>query len=323
MEMFPTRSADTLSPVQLPRQLLGARSRGDSAASLSSLSPYPSDPYNTPATRSVSGEHPYSGGKHVALDAPGLQRVDSTLSAVQDLHNETVDDELHCPTVPDNTPCHGSPSSFRYTMRNLPTIDEKLENLPSAINSNASVTSCSPPPSVTGERGQATPRALLSPLPYTTLTAQDPFVPHVSQDMPGVRENTDWHENIEEELDRGLTRLANLANDDFQNDSSVTAADHYHRRLSRLISHANRRYVITHLGEAIPSATMAERGNLADVRPTMVTNYEFQNLRSKVRDIQNIFSALLAHTGKNDNEVDKMSKTFEDLMKQYIGKHGG
>ncbi|KAF2807600.1 uncharacterized protein BDZ99DRAFT_464538 [Mytilinidion resinicola] len=303
--------------------MLGSRSRGDSAASLASVSPYPSDPYNTPVTRSVFGDQPHPGGKHVALDEPGLHRVDSTLSAVQDLHNETVDDELHCPTVPDNTPCHGSPSSFRYTMRNLPTIDEKLENLPAAINSNASVTSCSPPPSLTGERGQATPRALLSPLPYNPLTPVDPFVPHVAQDMPGVRENTDWHENIEEELDRDLTRLANLANDDFQKDPSVTAAEHYHRRLLRLISNSNRRYVISQLGEAIPSATMAERGNLADIRPAMVTNYEFQVLRSKVHDIQSVFSGLLAHTGKKDTEIDKLSKTFEELMKQYIGKHGG
>lgn len=106
---------------------------------------------------------------------------------------------------------------------------------------------------------------------------------------------------IEEALNRDLPCLANLANDDIRRGSSLNAAEHYHRRLSKALANSNRRYMITELREVVLS-TIAERGIL---KPTMATSYEFQSLRAKADDLQDNFSGLLSHLSQNDPEVDK------------------
>lgn len=304
-------SQDAICPPPPASQVLMkfTRSRTDSVASIATN--FPGVPFNTPASRSLASD---------LVPTPlNLNAVTQTLDAVQELHNETADD-YHQPAVPLNTPCHGSPNSYiRATIHSLPTIDEKLEKLPPPVaspTSPTSPTSCasfSPTSSVAGE--QASSPHAPSPLRLPPLTAENL--------LDGVRENTDWHDTIEEDMDRDLTRLANLANDDFQRDPSLTAADHYHRRLLKLLSSANRKYMITELGEAVVS-TMAERGSLASVKPTnMVTNYEFQNLRRKVGDMETIFMGLLSRLAKDgDKELDRLSQQFTDLMKGYAQTNG-
>jgi hypothetical protein len=91
----------------------------------------------------------------------------------------------------------------------------------------------------------------------------------------------------------------------------------------RLLSNANRRYTITQLGDAVPSSTMAERGSLVDVHSTVVTNCEFQTLRSKVQDMQNVLSGMLCYLGRSDKEVQKLGNQFEEMMKQNVGRNRG
>lgn len=274
-----------------------------------------------------------------------LQAVTQTLDAVQEVHNEAADDD-NPPRVPENTPCHGTPNShLRATFHNLPSIDEKLENLPPAVMSPTSCTSRSPRSSIAGEQGEpfglisvalGSPRdfvnanlsdkatigsLLAASRPDTITPVHVPLtVENPAKNLDNVREHSDWHENIEGDLDRDFVRLANLANDDFQRDPSTTAADHYHRRLLKLLSNSNRKYIITELGEAVVS-TMAERGSLAKVKPNMVTNYEFQILKRKVGDVESVLTTLLTLLAKGgDEELVDLGKNMAELMKGYVEK---
>lgn len=279
-----------------------SRSCADSSASVpSSFLPVP---YNTPTTRSLAGD--------VQESSVNLQAVTQTLDAVQEVHNEAADDG-HPPRVPENTPCHGTPNShFRAAFHNLPSIDEKLENLPPPVISPTSCTSRSPCSSIAGE--QASRPDTITPV-HVPLTVENP-----AKNLDDVREHSDWHENIEGDLDRDFVRLANLANDDFQRDPSITAADHYHRRLLKLLSNSNRKYIITELGEAVVS-TMAERGSLAKVKPNMVTNYEFQILKRKVGDVESVLTTLLTLLAKGgDEELVDLGKKMAELMEGYVEK---
>lgn len=55
------------------------------------------------------------------------------------------------------------------------------------------------------------------------------------EETGGVLENTTWQETIEEDVARGLARLANLAEDDHKVDPSRSAGEHYNARLGRLL----------------------------------------------------------------------------------------
>ena len=312
-----------------------SRSCADSSASV--LSSFLPVPYNSPATCSLAGD--------IQESPVNLQAVTQTLDAVQEAHNEAADDD-HPLRVPENTPCHGTPNShLRATFHNLPSIDEKLENLPPAVTSPISCTSRSPRSSIAGEQGEpfglisvalGSPRGfvnanlsdkatigslLAASRPDTTTPVHVPLtVESPAKNLDGVREHSDWHENIEGDLDRDFVRLANLANDDFQRDPSITAADHYHQRLLKLLSNSNRKYIITELGEAVTS-TMAEHGSLAEVKPNIVTNYEFQILERKVGNVESVLTTLLTLLAKGSNEelVD-LGKKMAELMKGILGK---
>lgn len=280
-----------------PVALKASRSRADSSTSVpSSFLPVP---YNTPATRSLAGD--------IQESPVNLQAVTQTLDAVQETHNEAADDE-NPPRVPENTPCHGTPNShLRATFHNLPSIDEKLGNLPPPMTSPISCTSRSPRSSIAGEQASR---------PDTITPAHAPLtVENLAKNLDGVREHSDWHENIEGDLDRDLVRLENLANDDFQRDPSITTADYYHRRLLNLLSNSSRKYIITELGEAVVS-NMAERGSPVEAKSKIVIDYEFQILKRKVDDMEAVLSALTTVLAKaSDKELINLHKKTAELTK--------
>ncbi|OCL11544.1 hypothetical protein AOQ84DRAFT_437639 [Glonium stellatum] len=313
-----------------PVALKASRSRADSSTSVpSSFLPVP---YNTPATRSLAGD--------IQESPVNLQAVTQTLDAVQETHNEAADDE-NPPRVPENTPCHGTPNShLRATFHNLPSIDEKLGNLPPPMTSPISCTSRSPRSSIAGEQGEhaglisvalGSPRdffttnlsdkatlgsLLAASRPDTITPAHAPLtVENLAKNLDGVREHSDWHENIEGDLDRDLVRLENLANDDFQRDPSITTADYYHRRLLNLLSNSSRKYIITELGEAVVS-NMAERGSPVEAKSKIVIDYEFQILKRKVDDMEAVLSALTTVLAKaSDKELINLHKKTAELTK--------
>ena len=78
----------------------------------------------------------------------------------------------------------------------------------------------------------------------------------------GVLEHTDWACDIEQDLDRNLTRLANLAQDDHHRDPNYTAQEHYHKRLVRILK--NQAYSSPLDGEG--NATLSNDEKLATIR---------------------------------------------------------
>ena len=115
--------------------------------------------------------------------------------------------------------------------------------------------------------------------------------------VDGVLEHTDWAFDIEQDLDRNLTRLANLAQDDHHRDPTYTAQEHYHKRLVRILKN-----------QAYSSPLGADEGNLA------LSNDEEL---ATVRAAKSIITDL-------NTKIDRLSVLISDLaVKQEESKGNG
>lgn len=71
--------------------------------------------------------------------------------------------------------------------------------------------------------------------PFKDLTSS--FESVVTITGPGVMEYNDWADQIEYDVLRGFQSLANLANDDYQKDPSISKQKHYNIRVHRMLNH--------------------------------------------------------------------------------------
>ncbi|KAI9691389.1 MAG: hypothetical protein M1820_009692 [Bogoriella megaspora] len=212
----------------------GGRTRAESINSLRG------PPHNTPDTQSVWGR----SSEH----SPDLDDVDERLATT------ALNDPLGLPTiVPDNTPHSSTPAShYRATISNLPSIDEKIEQLPpirvpssyaaSSRADNNSEVEHGDVPIIFGRRNSV--RSATSPqmLTYPDEGADKPLRRSVSATTTntGVREHSDWHDEVMAGTCRDLLRLRNLADDDHDRDPSKSANEHFTCRLLSCLHKSSR-----------------------------------------------------------------------------------
>lgn len=222
--------------------------------------------------------------------------------------------------VPENTPATNTPAShFRFSIPNLPSIDEALELLPppvfySRAYSDAGSSSITSPRAVRqprddllqprspctepideGEQGVisvaiGSPRLVSA---STDESAGSHETVHPGRVQPpvaptpvdgGVPEHNDWQEDIEQDVERDLARLANLAEDDHHRDPSQNPEQHYRRRLTALLNSPSRTYVFGDLGPVL----VAREGSATPVRSDTVPASKFEELQRRVDALTNL-----------------------------------
>ncbi|KAJ9648827.1 hypothetical protein H2199_000740 [Coniosporium tulheliwenetii] len=292
-------SSSPTSPSSL-RRVSMPRPRAESSASTRQ----PGPPMNTPDALSLAGDT-----RSLNLDAVNADLTEEPDIAYGD------------PTlVPENTPASNTPAShFRFSMLNLPSIDEALELLPPPVflssayldAGSSSVTSpraarqhredflrprssCTEPIDE-GEQGVisvaiGSPRFVSA---STDESAGSHETVHPGRVQPpvapipvdgGVPEHNDWQEDIEQDVDRDLARLANLAEDDHHRDPSQDPEQHYRRRLTALLNGPSRKYVFGDLGPV----SVAGEGSAIPIPSDTVPATEFERLQRRVDALTNL-----------------------------------
>ena len=134
----------------------------------------------------------------------------------------------------------------------------------------------------------------------------------------GVMEHTDWHDDIEQDLDRDLTRLANLAEDDHQRDPSKSAACHYNKRLITLLTHKNRRYHIDEHGHVIPTSFTAEPAS--PLKSHSIHPYKFDQLSLQVEELTRLLQDVTRARTQEKEDHEKLRTEVAHLAKIVDGK---
>lgn len=138
-----------------------------------------------------------------------------------------------------------------------------------------------------------------------------------------MREHTDWSAEVETEVKQSLIRLANLANDDNQQDDNLTVEEHYHFRLARLLNEgklldpsADLEVMAPHNpphtkvpGPGEPGDPFAWMRNVKSPAPHILAERERAALERRNRD--NMFAGQLDANKKN---VDSLAAKFEDKL---------
>ncbi|KKY24229.1 hypothetical protein UCDDS831_g02561 [Diplodia seriata] len=165
-------------------------------------------------------------------------------------------------TAPENTP---TASDRAISQQRLPSIAEVLQRLPELSNDVSSAAT------TLAEPGMADEEVLLhsSPLAPSSPTFNGRSSTPLSQH--GVREHTDWQEDVEADLDRALARLSNLARDDHEQDRAMSVEQHYTHRLDAAIERQRTRY--TYLQEAKSTVTtlLLHRAKLRSLLEAIIT----------------------------------------------------
>jgi hypothetical protein len=115
----------------------------------------------------------------------------------------------------------------------------------------------------------------------------------------GVREHSDWANDIVQDVGRDLTRLANLAVDDNKRDPTKSIESHYRFRLNLLLNDKNQKIMYGNIGE-VPLPSTAESVTLSAAvarRPLSVhANYvnwsEFKELKDRVDDLSRLIKQI-------------------------------
>ncbi|KAB2575557.1 hypothetical protein DBV05_g5827 [Lasiodiplodia theobromae] len=163
-------------------------------------------------------------------------------------------------TAPENTPVPSTGASDRAVpQQNLPSIEEVLQRLPdlsSDVSSATTTTLADPGPLLDDEEVLLNSSPILLSSPTLNSRSSTPLSQH------GVREHTDWQEDIEADLDRALARLANLARDDHEQDRSMSVEEHYTRRLDRAIERQRTRYTYLQRAKSTITTLLIHRAKL-------------------------------------------------------------
>jgi hypothetical protein len=138
----------------------------------------------------------------------------------------------------------------------------------------------------------------------------------------GVREHSDWANDIVQDVGRDLTRLANLAVDDNKRDPTKSVRDHYRFRLNLLLNDKNQRILYGNIGE-VPLPSTAEPGTpqAASARrpPSVHANYvnwsEFKELKDRVDDLNRLVKQLTDMHSHSQKDINAL-KTEVDILKK-------
>lgn len=141
----------------------------------------------------------------------------------------------------------------------------------------------------------------------------------------GVREHSDWANDIVQDVGRDLTRLANLAVDDNKRDPTKTIHEHYKFRLDLLLNDKNQRIVYGNIGEVPLPATAEPAASSAAIarRPSSVhANYvnwsEFKELKDRVDDLNRLVKQLAEMHSHSQKEIS-MLKSEVSVPKKTVG----
>ncbi|KAL1639032.1 hypothetical protein SLS58_008361 [Diplodia intermedia] len=163
-------------------------------------------------------------------------------------------------TAPENTP---TASDRAISQQRLPSIAEVLQRLPELSND----------------------------VPTFNGRSSTPLSQH------GVREHTDWQEDVEADLDRALARLSNLARDDHEQDRAMSVEQHYTHRLDAAIERQRTRY--TYLQEAKSTVTtlLLHRAKLRSLLEAIITE-----VIADKKDVVDMVAGVLAEMDVEDGE---------------------
>ena len=127
-------------------------------------------------------------------------------------------------------------------------------------------------------------------------------------------EHTDWHDDIEQDLDRDLTRLANLAEDDHQRDPSKSATYYYNKRLNALLMHKSRRYRISERGQASPTSITAEAASPSKLHTIQLD--KFDQLSAQVEELTRLLQNIVQERAQEKEEREKLRAECEDFRSE-------
>jgi hypothetical protein len=170
-----------------------------------------------------------------------------------------------------------------------------------------------------------------------------------SSDRERMPEHTDWAAEIEAEVQRALACLANLANDDFQGDPSLTAEQHYHKRLSKLLNDTTLQFAFGDVGkppmpapDSTPRKAMQPANKDKDMSvkspptvpvsapqlaPLPVTGYanasDVNKLFHHVNDVVRATNRSTDHQNKAAQNVKTLQTKFENKLAEQDGNLRG
>ena len=124
-------------------------------------------------------------------------------------------------------------------------------------------------------------------------------------------EHADWHDDIEQDLDRDLTRLANLAEDDHQRDPRISAADHYNKRLNLLLNQKHRRFQFDEHGQTSPNSCKAEPAS--PLKMHSIHPYRFDQLSAQVEEVTRLLRDVIQERMQEKEEFLKLKRKVNRL----------
>lgn len=173
----------------------------------------------------------------------------------------------------------------------------------------------------------ATPRRLYpgnlskptTPSPLSVVKEQEPH----EEIQGGVREHSDWAENILQDLARGLTRLSNLAEDDEKRDPSKIRQVHYKERLNLLLNDSSQPIQYGPIGDVPYPAPAVQALSYAARRqpafPSVNDNYvswsEFKELKDRVDDLNRLVKQLTDMHSHSQKEINALKSEASSLKK--------
>jgi ribosomal protein L29 len=133
----------------------------------------------------------------------------------------------------------------------------------------------------------------------------------------GVREHSDWANDIEQDIERDLARLANLSVDDHQRDPSKSADEHYRNRLNLLLNDKGQRFLYGNIGHTTMPST-AEPGTPVHNRPksisaAYVNRSEFVEVKEKVDSLTQLVRQLADMHSQSQKEINALKSDVATL----------
>ncbi|KAF2760139.1 hypothetical protein EJ05DRAFT_508710 [Pseudovirgaria hyperparasitica] len=254
---------------------LPIRRRSDTVSTDSSSTVGATVPVNTPGPRSITG----FAGEPVQMSLPvDVSRVATRLDAIEEHHNDAVslDFSRHGRTNPDNSP-FGSPTPSLYAQPTVPMLGSSFHTIiaaESSVTSPRSVRSATPSISegdTEGNRGlihvalgsprsrvllpdissrmSGSPRRVALSTSLATLRPDNAsrlrlILPgqlgHPGPCGPGVYEHTDWSNYAFEDVEKGLVKLENLAQDLSEREPRFSKEEHYRVLLTEALNKQGR-----------------------------------------------------------------------------------
>jgi hypothetical protein len=153
-------------------------------------------------------------------------------------------------------------------------------------------------------------------------------LPSLKESPGGVREHSDWANDIVQDVGRDLTRLANLAVDDNKRDPTKSVQSHYRFRLNLLLNDKNQKIMYGNIGEpplpstAEPSTPTVTRGSRS-VHVNYVNWSEFKELKDRVDDLNRLVKQLTDMHSHSQKEINMLKTEVTVFKKAFTGSGDG